>query len=79
MLQQYVQSQQIDQALTIQGSDQLTKIFSSSSLPLAALRALGFVGLDALPAAKRWLGLQTMGQAGRRFDFQPRATNETFS
>ncbi|WP_206019614.1 2-octaprenyl-6-methoxyphenyl hydroxylase [Pseudomaricurvus alkylphenolicus] len=65
-LQQYQQQQQLDQQLTIQFSDQLTKWFSSSALPRAALRALGFIGLEAVAPAKGWLTQQTMGSAGRK-------------
>lgn len=66
LLQQYWQHQQLDQQTTIYFSDQLTKIFSSSGLPQAALRSLGFVGLECIPPAKRWLTLQTMGSGGRQ-------------
>ncbi|MEC8427400.1 MAG: FAD-dependent monooxygenase, partial [Pseudomonadota bacterium] len=66
VLQGYEQAQLLDQQATIQFSDKLTKLFSSSALPAAALRALGFLGLEGLPPAKQLLAAQTMGQAGRR-------------
>ena len=65
-LLRYQQAQVTDQLATIRGSDTLTKIFSTAQLPQAALRALGFMGLEAIPASKQWLTLQSMGQAGRR-------------
>lgn len=66
LLQQYWQQQQRDQQTTIYFSDQLVKLFSSSGLPQAALRSLGFVGLECIPPAKDWLTLQTMGSGGRQ-------------
>ncbi len=68
VLLRYQQAQAQDQQLTISGSDALTKLFSTAQLPQAILRALGFMGLEILPAAKQWLSLQTMGQAGRRIE-----------
>lgn len=65
-LLRYQQAQVTDQLATVRGSDTLTKIFSTAQLPQAALRALGFMGLEAIPASKQWLTLQSMGQAGRR-------------
>lgn len=65
-LLRYQQAQENDQLATIRGSDTLTKLFSSDQLPQAALRALGFIGLEALPVSKQWLSMQSMGQAGKR-------------
>ncbi len=65
-LLRYQQAQAADQLVTIRGSDTLTTLFSTAQLPQAALRALGFIGLEALPVSKQWLTLQSMGQAGRR-------------
>lgn len=65
ILNRYLQLQQLDQQATIHFSDQLTKLFSTASLPQAALRALGFIGLETMPPAKHWLTKQTMGSAGR--------------
>lgn len=66
LLQAYWSQQELDQQATIHFSDQLTKLFTSSKLPQAALRGLGFVGLECLPPAKQWLTLQTMGKANRQ-------------
>lgn len=65
-LQRYVQTQAQDQSLTIQFSDQLVRLFSSSRLPLIALRHLGFIGLAALPPAKKIFSAQTMGTLSHR-------------
>lgn len=65
-LNRYMDRQRLDQQATIHFSDQLTKLFSTNELPQAALRALGFIGLECLPPAKQWLAQQTMGDAGRR-------------
>jgi 2-polyprenyl-6-methoxyphenol 4-hydroxylase len=62
VLQDYLQDQQRDQNTTILFSDQLVKIFSSSRLPAIALRHLGFIGLESIPAAKKLLVDQTMGK-----------------
>jgi len=66
MLQDYLDRQQDDQTLTIEFSDKLVRLFSSSSLPLIALRHLGFVGLDLMPAVKTRFAAQTMGTAGEK-------------
>ena len=67
VLQDYLDRQQLDQALTIEFSDKLVRLFSSSALPLIALRHLGFVGLDAMPLIKTQFAAQTMGTAGAKF------------
>lgn len=67
VLQHYLKRQQLDQTLTIEFSDKLVRLFSSSSLPLIALRHLGFVGLDLMPAIKSQFASQTMGTAGSKF------------
>jgi 2-octaprenylphenol hydroxylase len=67
VLQDYLHRQQLDQTLTIEFSDKLVRLFSSSSLPLIALRHLGFAGLDLLPAIKSQFASQTMGTAGTKF------------
>ncbi len=66
-LQDYLDRQQLDQILTIEFSDKLVRLFSSSSLPLIALRHLGFVGLDLMPGVKSQFASQTMGTAGSTF------------
>jgi 2-octaprenylphenol hydroxylase len=67
VLQDYLDQQTRDQILTIEFSDKLVRLFSSSSLPLTALRHLGFVGLDLLPMVKTQFAAQTMGTAGAKF------------
>lgn len=66
-LQDYVHRQALDQTLTIEFSDKLVRLFSSTSLPLIALRHLGFMGLDVVPAIKSRFASQTMGTAGAKF------------
>lgn len=67
VLQDYLHRQSLDQTLTIEFSDKLVRLFSSSSLPLIALRHLGFVGLDIMPAVKTLFASQTMGTAGEKY------------
>lgn len=67
VLQDYLHRQQLDQSLTIGFSDKLVRLFSNSSLPLIALRHLGFLGLDLMPALKTQFVAQTMGTAGSKF------------
>lgn len=64
MLQRYIDRQGFDQQVTIGFSHAITQIFSSSSLPKMALRALGFIGLECVPPAKHGLAEQTMGTFG---------------
>lgn len=64
VLQSYVDAQKLDQTLTIEFSDKLVRLFSSSALPLIALRHLGFIGLDLIPPVKTQFAAQTMGTAG---------------
>ena len=65
VLQRYVEEQSFDQFATIHFSDQITKLFSTPALPAAALRAMGFLGLEFLPMTKQWLVKQTMGAMGK--------------
>jgi 2-octaprenylphenol hydroxylase len=67
VLQDYLHRQKLDQTLTIEFSDKLVRMFSSSSLPLVALRHLGFIGLDLLPTVKTHFAAQTMGTAGGKY------------
>lgn len=64
MLQRYIERQHFDQQVTIGFSHAITQLFSSSSLPKMALRALGFIGLECVPPAKQGLAEQTMGTFG---------------
>ncbi|PAU58235.1 2-octaprenyl-6-methoxyphenyl hydroxylase [Pseudomonas sp. PIC25] len=66
-LQQYRDSQQLDQELTVGFSDRVTRLFSNGEPLLAAGRNLGLLGLDLLPPAKRWFARQAMG-LGTRVD-----------
>ena len=66
-LQQYRDSQQLDQELTVGFSDRVTRLFSNGEPLLAAGRNLGLLGLDLLPPAKRWFARQAMG-LGTRID-----------
>jgi 2-polyprenylphenol 6-hydroxylase len=66
VLQDYLNRQALDQTLTIEFSDKLVRMFSSASLPLIALRHLGFIGLDLIPAVKSRFAYQTMGTAGEK-------------
>ena len=67
VLQDYMHRQQLDQSMTIGFSDKLVSLFSTSSLPLIALRHLGFIGLDLMPSVKTQFATQTMGRAGEKF------------
>lgn len=67
VLQDYIARQQFDQQSTIEFSDKLVRLFSSASLPFIALRQLGFIGLDLLPALKSQFAAQTMGIAGKKY------------
>jgi len=62
-LQAYLTQQRRDQNTTILFSDQLVKLFSNSRLSQIALRHLGFLGLESIPAVKKLLVDQTMGRA----------------
>ncbi|MGH1486759.1 MAG: 2-octaprenyl-6-methoxyphenyl hydroxylase [Cellvibrionaceae bacterium] len=60
-LKQYMQQQEKDQDITIYMTDSLVKLFSSSDLPLAVLRQLGFVGLNVLSPLKHQFAQRMMG------------------
>ncbi|HEY8941216.1 MAG TPA: FAD-dependent monooxygenase, partial [Cellvibrio sp.] len=66
-LQHYLETQALDQQLTIEFSDKLVRLFSSDYLPLIALRHLGLLSLESLPLLKDQFIAQTMGTAGRQF------------
>jgi 2-octaprenylphenol hydroxylase len=67
VLQRYLYKQQLDQQITIEFSDKLVRLFSSTSLPLIAVRHLGLLSLESIPLIKQQLVAQTMGTAGRQF------------
>ncbi len=71
MLQRYQQRQNFDQKATIGFSHAISQIFTNSSLPFAALRALGFIGLECVPPAKQALAEQTMGTFSGNARLQP--------
>ena len=61
VLERYLKRQKFDQQATIKLSDSMVKFFSTSALPQTVFRSLGFIGLELLPPAKKWLAQQTMG------------------
>ncbi len=60
-LQRFQNNQQLDQELTINFSDRVTRLFSNAKPLLAGGRNLGLLGLELLPPAKRWFARQAMG------------------
>jgi ubiquinone biosynthesis UbiH/UbiF/VisC/COQ6 family hydroxylase len=75
VLQGYQRQQAQDQALTTAFSDRLVRVFSSDYLPHAALRHLGLLGLELVPALKQGFATTAMGRGGRRADWRPRPGN----
>ncbi len=67
VLQTYLETQALDQQLTIEFSDKLVRLFSNNHLPLIALRHLGLLSLESLPLLKDQFIAQTMGTAGRQY------------
>ena len=67
VLQKFAEQQALDQKFTIEFSDKLVRLFSSESLPLIALRHLGFIGLDLMPYVKTQFAAQTMGKATTKY------------
>lgn len=63
VLERYLAAQAADQAITIQLSHQFVRLFSTKNPAFSLLRALGFAGLDMVPAAKQAFARQTMGMA----------------
>lgn len=70
VLQTYLETQALDQQLTIEFSDKLVRLFSNNHLPLIALRHLGLLSLESLPLLKDQFIAQTMGTAGRQYRWQ---------
>ncbi|PUA28226.1 MAG: 2-octaprenyl-3-methyl-6-methoxy-1,4-benzoquinol hydroxylase [Cellvibrio sp. 79] len=70
VLQTYLETQALDQQLTIEFSDKLVRLFSNNYLPLIALRHLGLLSLESLPLLKDQFMAQTMGTAGRQYRWQ---------
>lgn len=71
VLEAYRAAQVTDQQLTIEFSDKLVRLFANDHLPLIAMRHLGLLCLDFLPALKDIFVAQTMGAAGRQFRWHP--------
>ncbi|WP_313525515.1 2-octaprenyl-6-methoxyphenyl hydroxylase [Stutzerimonas kunmingensis] len=65
VLQEYARRQRFDQRVTVGFSDQVTRLFGESGRLVAAGRNLGLLGLDLMPAAKRWFARQAMGLGTR--------------
>ncbi|EWC41461.1 2-octaprenyl-6-methoxyphenyl hydroxylase [Pseudomonas stutzeri] len=65
VLQDYARRQRLDQQLTVGFSDQVTRLFGDSARLVTAGRNLGLLGLDLMPAAKRWFARQAMGLGTR--------------
>lgn len=65
VLQEYARRQRFDQRVTVGFSDQVTRLFGDSGRLVAAGRNLGLLGLDLMPAAKRWFARQAMGLGTR--------------
>lgn len=70
VLEDYLRRQQRDQALTINLSNQLVHLFTSTRAPHTAARHLGLLGLDLFPPIKAQFAAQTMGTAGSRARWQ---------
>ncbi|EPN85016.1 2-octaprenyl-6-methoxyphenyl hydroxylase, partial [Pseudomonas syringae pv. actinidiae ICMP 19101] len=64
-LQLYRERQRQDQQLTVGFSDKVTRLFGSTQSAVTTGRNLGLLGLDLLPAAKRWFARQAMGLGTR--------------
>jgi 2-octaprenyl-6-methoxyphenol hydroxylase len=62
-------SREDDQLKTIGLSDQLVKVFGSSSPLINVGRDLGLIGLDNAPIVKSLFASQTMGLAGKKANF----------
>ena len=69
LLQRYLDKQFLDQQLTIEFSDKLVRLFSNDQLPLIAMRHLGLLSIESIPLIKKQLIAQTMGTAGRQFQW----------
>lgn len=67
-LRRYQDSHRSDWQRTVRFSDSLIQLFGSSTAAVTAARDLGLVGLDLMPAARRWFARQAMGLGGRRID-----------
>jgi len=64
-LLQYVAAQEADQALTLQFTHNITKLFSSNNEAKVWLRKFGLVAIDLFPSIRRGLAERAMGLAKR--------------
>lgn len=64
-LKRYTQARQKDHDQTIGFTDNVVKIFSTESLPVAAARSISLSVLDHIPIAKSMLAKHAMGLSGR--------------
>lgn len=65
-LHRFCQSRMDDQAKTIAMSDQLVKVFGSSSRFVSVAREIGLIGLDNAPILKSLFASRAMGLADRK-------------
>lgn len=66
VLGEYQRRHRRDWQQTVQFSDSLIRVFGAAPAPLAVARDAGLVGLDLVPAAKRWFARRAMGVGGRK-------------
>ena len=64
LLRHYGEQRERDIAKTALFTDGLVRAFSNRNLPLAALRNLGLLSIDRVPAVKRELMHKMMGLSG---------------
>lgn len=69
VLRAYQDNHRADWQQTVRFSDSLIQLFGQSMPAVAMARDAGLVGLDLLPAAKRWFARSAMGLGGRRPTF----------
>ncbi|MBD3658001.1 2-octaprenyl-6-methoxyphenyl hydroxylase [Marinobacter sp.] len=67
----YQQHHRSDWQQTAGFSDSLIQLFGQPLPLVGAARDAGLVGLDLLPAAKRWFARKAMGTGGRRASIRP--------
>ena len=66
VLRGYAEEVERDQNVTVAFSDNLIRLFSNGSLPLALTRQAGLLGIELIAPIKRALVLRAMGRGGRR-------------
>lgn len=65
LLDQYVRWRETDQQRVVRFTDTLVRVFESPSLPIAAVRPLGFLAATLCPPLKHSIAKSAMGLAGR--------------